>query len=152
MRTNKRFLPLLLAALTLASVGQAADRARGGNRGEAPRSGQGQRATSVRAILIVASNEPARADPKLEAYESTLQRVLRFRSFRFVAESSTTVPAGGRASLSVQGHRVELESREDGSVTASRDGNTLALNPATVFVAGSAGANGEVYGLIVMAR
>src|SRR6267142_548616 len=96
MRTIKLFLPLLLLALLALPASRAAER--------------GQ-ATTVRGILIIASNEPGKADPRLADYEGILQGALRFfRSFRFIGESSTPLPAGGRATLDVQGNRIDLQS------------------------------------------
>jgi hypothetical protein len=152
MRKNRIILPLILATLVAATSGHAAERSHGG---EQSRSGEQKRATTVHGILIIASNEPAKADPRLAAYEGILQRALNFRSFRFVAQSSTTVAAGAVATLDVQGHQAELQGKEDGSVYASSRGagNTISPGgPGTVFVAGSAGSNGEMYGLIVFAN
>lgn len=68
--------------------------------------------TSVRAILIVASNQKGGSDPKLAPYESTLRRILPrgFESFRFVGEGSAHLAIPGRATVTLaQGHRLELE-------------------------------------------
>lgn len=66
--------------------------------------------TSMRAILITASNEKAPADPRLAAYEATLQTNLPESSFRFVAEGSANVSASGRANIALnRGHRIEVE-------------------------------------------
>lgn len=63
----------------------------------------------VRAILIVASNKKADADPKLAAYEAKLQGLLRFQSYRWVAEGTTAVSEAGTATVAlVREHRVEL--------------------------------------------
>lgn len=66
--------------------------------------------SSVRAILISATNLKREADPKLAPYEAELQRNLPLSSFRFVDEGAAAVPAGGRATIALaRGHRVELE-------------------------------------------
>lgn len=63
----------------------------------------------VRAILIVASNEKGPVDPKLADYDANLRRILRFESFRWVAEGTATVPESGTATVSlVRDHRIEL--------------------------------------------
>ncbi len=66
--------------------------------------------TSIRAILITASNDKAESDPRLKAYENELQRNLVFSSFRFVNEGSAAIPANGRSTLQLaDGHTLELE-------------------------------------------
>src|SRR5881394_2600311 len=76
-------------------------------------------ATSVHAIMIVASNEKGASDPKLAPYEANLRRILRFESYRAVAEGSASVPAGGDASVALtRGHRIELKS-EGGAIRAT---------------------------------
>lgn len=63
----------------------------------------------VRAILIVASNAKGPADPKLAEYDANLRRILRFESFRWVAEGSAVVPETGSATVTlVRDHKVEL--------------------------------------------
>ncbi|MBI5771470.1 MAG: hypothetical protein HZA93_27090 [Verrucomicrobia bacterium] len=75
--------------------------------------------TRVRVIMIVASNEKGKSDPKLAAYEANLKRILRFESYRAVAEGSAVVTAGGDASVALtRGHRVELKG-EGGAVRAT---------------------------------
>jgi hypothetical protein len=63
----------------------------------------------VRAILIVASNAKGSTDPKLAEYDANLRRILRFESFRWVAEGSAAVPESGSATVALaRDHRVEL--------------------------------------------
>jgi hypothetical protein len=63
----------------------------------------------VRAILIVASNAKGAVDPKLADYDANLRRILRFESFRWVAEGATVVPETGTATVTlVRDHKVEL--------------------------------------------
>jgi hypothetical protein len=73
----------------------------------------------VHVIMIVASNEKGKSDPKLAAYEANLKRILRFESYRAVAEGSAMVAIGGDAAVALtRGHRVELKS-EGGAVRAT---------------------------------
>ena len=82
-------------------------------------SAAGGGATSVHAIMLVASNEKGGTDPKLAPYEANLRRILRFESYRTVAEGSAAVPAGGGASVTLtRGHRIELKS-EGGAIRAT---------------------------------
>ena len=75
----------------------------------------GADSTSVRAILIMATNQKREADPKLAAYEAELQRNLPLSSFQFVGEGSATVSGAGRASITLaRGHRVELAREKAG--------------------------------------
>jgi hypothetical protein len=63
----------------------------------------------VRVILIVASNEKGAVDPKLADYDANLRRILRFESFRWVAEGVAAVPGSGSATVSLaREHRIEL--------------------------------------------
>ena len=73
----------------------------------------------VHAIMIVASNEKGKSDPKLAPYEANLRRLLRFESYRVVAEGSAVVGPGGQASVALtRGHRIELVG-EGGGIRAS---------------------------------
>lgn len=73
----------------------------------------------VHAIMIVASNEKGKSDPKLAPYEANLRRILRFESYRVVAEGTAVVGTGGQASVALtRGHRIELVS-EGGSIRAT---------------------------------
>lgn len=65
--------------------------------------------TAVHAVLIMASNNKAPADPRLAPYEAELQRNLPESSFRLAGEGSTTV-AGAAAKINLgQGQVVEFE-------------------------------------------
>lgn len=104
MRIIKLTLSLLLAAFALPQLAHAA----------AP--------ISVRAVLIMASNTKATADPRVAPYEAELQRNLPESSFRFAGEGSTNVSGRGTAAISLtQGHRVEIESEDKNP----RDGISL---------------------------
>lgn len=67
-------------------------------------------ASSVRAILVTASNQKGPADPRLAPYESALQRNVPESSFRFVAENSSALAARGRTTISLgDADRIEVE-------------------------------------------
>ena len=114
-------------------------------------------ATSVRAIMIVASNEKGGTDPKLAPYEANLKRILRFESYRAVAEGSASVAAGGDATVALtRGHRIELKS-EGGAVRAtwfdgSRKVIALTLPPGKPSILGGPpwGDKGEVCAVIIV--
>lgn len=98
MRITKLTLALLaLVALALPHYSWAADSA------------------AVRAILILASDEKAAADPKLAPYEAALQRNVPESSFRFVAEGSASIGSNGRATIALgRSHRLEMEGEPGG--------------------------------------
>jgi hypothetical protein len=114
-------------------------------------------ATSVRAIMIVASNEKGGSDPKLAPYEANLRRILRFESYRAVAEGSAVVPPTGEASMALtRGHRIALKS-EGGAIHATWfDGDrrviALALPPGKPSILGGPpwGNKGEVCAVIIV--
>ncbi len=113
--------------------------------------------TRVRAIMIVASNEKAKSDPKLAPYEANLRRILRFESYRAVGEGSAVVAANGEASIALtRGHRIELVG-EGGSIRATwfeggRKVIALALPPGKPSVLGGPpwGDKGEVCAVIIV--
>ena len=107
---------------------------------------------TISAILVIASNEPGRSDPKLAPYEANLKRTLRYESFRFVDERSATVPPGGKATLNLpSNNRLELEADGNGRVKVSSGSTSVAIPPGqTVVLAGrSAGNKGEIFAVIV---
>lgn len=109
---------------------------------------------SVRGIAFVASNEPGQTDPRLAPYESTLRSNLRFESFRYVGESSASVPPNGTASLSLPGGgRVDLQADAAGNLRAQRGGTavTISRGRPAVFIGGPSG-RGGVAGIIVLAN
>lgn len=134
----------LIAAALLAALPAALTAASGG-------------ATSVHAIMIVASNEKGGTDPKLAPYEANLRRILRFESYRAVAEGSASVAAGGDAAVSLtRGHRIELKS-ERGAIRATYfDGNRMVaavtLPPGKPSILGGPpwGDKGEVCAVIIV--
>jgi hypothetical protein len=114
-------------------------------------------ATSVHAIMIVASNEKGGTDPKLAPYEANLKRILRFESYRAVADGSASVAPGGDGVVSLtRGHRIELKS-EGGAIRATWfDGNrkviALTLPPGKPSILGGPpwGDKGEVCAVIIV--
>lgn len=136
MRTIK-FL-LLLVALVAPFASQAAQ-ARGG--------------ATVRAILVTASREKGGTDRRLAPYEAILKNTLRYESYQFVGENSTTVPNGGKASLNVQGAHLELQS-EGGTifVRGGKGGASISPGgPGAVISMGGA-ENGGMRAIIVVAN
>jgi hypothetical protein len=115
MRINKLILSLLLlAGAVLPNLARAAD------------------STTVHAILIMASNEKAPADPRLAAYEAELQRNVPESSFRLLGEGSASVGGSGRAKISLgRSHRLEIESEKSGGEVRLKvqwlDGNRIIL-------------------------
>jgi hypothetical protein len=115
--------------------------------------------THVRAIMIVASAEKGKSDPMLGPYEANLRRILRFESYRVVAEGAVEVALarGSPVLLNLtRGHRLEL-SREGQAVHAtwfdgSRKVVTLALPPGKPSILGGPawGDRGEVCAVIVI--
>lgn len=142
-------LILLLAALAgLGTITRAADSA------------------NIRGILIAASNESGETDRRLAPYEPTLRRILRFESYRFLGDDSTSleIPAQGSLSLG-NGHELEVSTeKSDGKsihvkVRWSAGGRTLmntglVLRPGVPAVLGgpSTGNKGEVYAVILVGR
>lgn len=134
----------ILALTLLAAAAPAALLAAGGG-------------TRIYAIMLVASNEKGKSDPKLAPYEANLRRILRFESYRSVAEGAAVVGADGEASLALtRGHRIELVS-EGGAIRAtwfdgSRKVISLTLPPGRPSVMGGPawGDKGEVCAVIVI--
>jgi hypothetical protein len=113
--------------------------------------------TRVHAIMIVASNEKGKSDPKLAPYEANLKRILRFESYRAVAEGSAVVAGGGDATVTLtRGHRIELKS-EGGAIRAtyfdgSRKVAAVTLPPGKPTILGGPpwGDKGEVCAVIIV--
>jgi hypothetical protein len=98
MRIIKLTLAVLLALCALQPLVHAAE------------------STSVRAILIMASNAKGPADPRLAAFEADLQRNVPESSFRYLGEGSASVRGGERASIPLQGnHRIDLTAAAGGA-------------------------------------
>lgn len=146
MKTIRLILPLFLLC-GAALLARAADGAR------------------IHAILITASNSPGETDRRLAAYEPTLKRILRFESFRFVGEGSTSLPSPGTGNISLgRGHRLELESEGGGrglrvkvrwmSGGSSVMDTGLSLRPGVPAVLGGpeSGKEGEVFAVLVIGQ
>lgn len=70
----------------------------------------------MRAILVLASDQPGAPESGLAAFEPTLRRVLRFQSYREAGGGTTAIamPGGGGLSLG-RGQRLELEAADYGN-------------------------------------
>lgn len=148
MRTLVLSLAAVLAFAASSQPGFAAERA------------------SIRAILIIASPQKGGSDARLAPYESTLRRILRFETYRAIADASTAVPVGGRATLSLsQGHRLELSGdRSDARETRVQlrwsHGSRELMNTALALPSGrpavlggpAHGDSGEVWAVIIIAN
>ncbi len=150
MKTTRLILSLLLLALasSFTTTARAAERA------------------AIQGILISASNEKGQTDHRLASYEPTLRRILRFESYRFLGDDSTSVGVAEKGHLSLgEGHELEIE-------TESADGKSvhlrvrwlkggrvlmntgLILRPGVPAVLGgpSTGNKSEVYAVILIGR
>ena len=121
---------------------------------------------SIRGILISASNESGQTDRRLAQFEPTLRRILRFESYRFLGDDSTSLEVPAQGSLSIgDGHELEVSTeKSDGKsihvkVRWSSGGRTLmntglVLRPGVPAVLGgpSTGNKGEVYAVILIGR
>lgn len=121
--------------------------------------------TSLRAILVAASNEKGASDQRLAAYEPTLRKILRFESYRHLGESSTNlaVPAQGTLRLG-QGHRLEIETEGSGKGAirlrvAWYEGDDILMRTVITqrpgvptVLGGPRRGDGEVYAVIVIGR
>ena len=131
MRMIRFALFLLVAGIALPRIASAAD------------------GTTVRAILFVASNEKGGTDQRLAPYEPTLRRVLRFESYRFIGQSSTSVSPGGKARIAMQGEPIEVEN-ENGRVKVTWNGTTVVVpSNRPAVIGGRPHGNGGVEGVIV---
>ena len=121
---------------------------------------------SIRAILVVASNQHAKSDSRLAAYEPNLRRILRFESYRFAGEGAARIAQPGKGAISLgSGHSVEIEmEKSDGKSLRARvnwtnGGRSLinmghSLRPGVPAVLGgpSTGKEGEVWAVILVAE
>lgn len=93
---------------------------------------------SVEATLILASNDPAPQDQRLDAVEFKLRRMFRFEYYRHFGEGTSVVNLPGQASLSLgHGNRLDVAASDakDDKVRASVQwfrGNELVLNTTVV--------------------
>lgn len=120
---------------------------------------------TVRGILVAASAESGPTDERLKPFESTLRRILRFESFRFLGEGRSGVAVPGEARLLLgQNQRLDLrtEPSDDGRLRLQVDwlqaGRSLmqtglVLRPGVPAVLGGPPrADGEVFAVIVIAQ
>jgi len=120
----------------------------------------------IEGILISASNDHGETDRRLAAYEPTLKRILRFESYHFLGDASTSlgIPATGHLSLG-DGHELEIATETaDGKgihvrVRWTQGGRTL-MNTGLVLRGGvpavlggpSTGKKGEVYAVLLIGK
>jgi hypothetical protein len=114
---------------------------------------------SLTGILVIASPEAGESDRRLAPYESTLRRILRFESFRWVGQGRGRLAPGGSATLNLgAGQSLLVEDGDGGSVQVTwRQGNRvlmrtgLHLRPGVPAVLGGPGSGraGEVYAVIL---
>lgn len=145
-----RLTQLLLASLLVLSTGAATAVA--------------QTRLMVQGMLVTASNEPGKTDPRVAPYEPNLKRVLRFESYRHAGGGKLElgVPDNGRIDLG-GGHRLQLESLSANAQQVrlrvrwfERDrevmNTVLALRLGTPAVLGgpARGADGEPFAVIVL--
>lgn len=145
-----RFTLLLAALLALAGTATTA---------------HAEERVSLQGILIAASNEEGQTDRRLAPFEGNLRRVLRFRSYRYIGEGSTTLGVPGEGALGLgRGHRLEISTDEsrgnqvrvnvqwrEGGSTVLNTGLSLAPGAHTVL-GGARGDNDEVYAVILIRR
>lgn len=81
---------------------------------------------TVRAILVLASNQKGASDGRLASYEPTLKRILRFESYKLVGEGSAS-SEGGSVSLG-QGHVIALEAEASGGKAKGGGGIRLKVD------------------------
>lgn len=119
---------------------------------------------SIQALLISASKDKGRSDPRLAEYEATLKRTLPFDTFKLVGQGSASV-AGSNSTASISlpgGHKLQLAGgeRADGGikvrVTWTSGGREL-MNTALTLQAGTPavlgrGGDGEVPVILIIAR
>ena len=118
---------------------------------------------TITAILVVAGKNPAKPDPRLSAYETTLRRVLRFEGFQWLNQATLdlAIPGSGKLALG-SGQRLEIKTEPasgqrrvqvswfEGDRSLMNTG--LVLRPGVPAVLGGpAKAEGEVYAVIVTA-
>ena len=121
---------------------------------------------SFQGILISASNEPGQTDRRLGRYESTLRRILRFESFKFLGDDTASISAPDDVRLSLgDGHQlaVQVERADEkaihvrvlwtgGGRTLMNTGLTLRPGVPAVLGGPSTGTKGEVYAVILIGR
>ncbi len=120
---------------------------------------------TVRAMLVLASNQKGATDGRLADYEPTLRRILRFESYKLVGEGAAALGGAGRGSVKLgRGHTLELAAEksdgkgvrlkvnwQDGGRSLMNTG--LVLRPGVPAVLGgpASGKGGEVWAVILVA-
>lgn len=121
---------------------------------------------SVRALLVIASNEKGGTDSRLAAYEPTLRRILRFDSYRLAGEGSAGLAVPGNASVNLgRGHVLDLAAEksegkglrlrvrwEDGGRSLMNTGLVLRSGVPVVLGGPSTGREGEAWAVIIIAN
>ena len=68
----------------------------------------------IEAMLILASNEPAPLDRRLERVDYILRPLLRFETYRLLGQGSALVPTPGSATIALgDGHVLHLKTGKD---------------------------------------
>ncbi len=100
----KTIIGILMAALVLGIVSPAL----------------AQQPVEVEAMLILASNEPAPLDRRLERVDYLLRPLLRFETYRLLGQGSVLLNAGGSTSVALgDGHVLYLQMGRKGHVEVS---------------------------------
>jgi len=117
-------------------------------------------------LLISASNDKGRTDGRLASYEPTLKSILRFESYHFLGEDSTSLTVRESGHLSIgEEHQLEVTAESADAkaihvrVRWTQGGrnlisSVLVLRPGVPAVLGgpSTGKKGEVYAVILIGK
>jgi hypothetical protein len=98
-----------------------------------PATALGAESTSVTGILILASNDAGDTDSRLKSYEPTLRRLFKFRGYKQVGRSRTSIEVPGKGVLNFGNEKLVIETTGNGkgSVRAKvqwRRGNRTMIN------------------------
>ncbi len=67
---------------------------------------------SLKGVMILATNDATATDPSLKAYEKTLRRLFKFKSYKRYGSGNTRLNLPGKASMSIgRGHQVEVDAK-----------------------------------------
>ncbi len=122
-------------------------------------------AATFDAILVVASKEAGKSDPRLAPYEANLKRLLRFESFSVAGQGKANIDVPGTGSISLgAGQSLILTTTEDPKSGIRvqikwQQGNRLLMNTGLVLrpgvpavLGGPATPDGGVYAVILTAN